>query len=192
MVFLLMEAAMARREQGRLSEQPGRVGEDPPEQGGWRYEDPPEDAVLLTRAPVRPRTLVPGGTQMAAENPPQQPDLAADLFELQHRIPGLKRHRAPQCIWTSIWTMLSKGYSLSHRAPQVEEQQEPELRLGFCGVGMTGKGARGHASDFRTSTQSHPPNNRAPSGQHSRTDRRCILEKGGTENRQGTPHTPPG
>ena len=82
MVFLLMEAAMARREQGRLSEQPGRGREDPPEQGGWRYKDVPEDAVLLTPAPVRPRTSVPEGPQMPAESPPQQPDLAADLFEI--------------------------------------------------------------------------------------------------------------
>ena len=56
---------------------------------------------------------MPGGTQIPAENTPQQADVAADLFELQNIIPGLKRHRSPQ----------------------VEEQQEPELRLGFYGAG---------------------------------------------------------
>ena len=56
--------------------------------------------------------------EAGAASPPQQPDLAADLFELQHRIPGRKRHRSPK----------------------INEQQAPELRPGFYGVGD----GRGH------------------------------------------------
>ena len=71
MFLLLMETAMARREQSLLPEQQGQGGADPPDQGGWRYEDPPGDTVLLTPAPEWVHTLVPGESQVPAENPPQ-------------------------------------------------------------------------------------------------------------------------
>ena len=90
------------------------VGVDNPSgQDGWRSEDPPGDAVLLTPVPMGPQTPAPRGTQPPAENFPQQPDLARDLFELQHRRPGLKRRRSPQN----------------------NEQLEPELRSGLYGIG---------------------------------------------------------
>ena len=56
---------------------------------------------------------MPKDSQVPAENPPQQQDLAADLFDVQHIVPGLKRHRLPR----------------------IDEQQEPELRFGFYRVG---------------------------------------------------------
>ena len=68
----------------------------PPRQDGWKDEDPAGDAVLLTLVPTGPQTPAPRGTQQPAENLPQPPDLARDLFELQHRRPGLKRRRSPQ------------------------------------------------------------------------------------------------
>ena len=95
MLVLQMEAAAARRRQGHLPAQSwwGRVT---PGQGGWRDEDPPGDAVLLTPVPMRPTTPEPRGTQLPAENFPRQPDSARYIFELRHRWPGLKRHRSPQ------------------------------------------------------------------------------------------------
>ena len=54
------------------------------------------------------------------------------------------------------------------------------------------KGARGHALDFRRSTQSPPPYARSQAGQNSRKDRRCRQKTSRTENPRGTPHTPPG
>ena len=66
----LMEAAAARREQGRLQGRQGPRGGYPPDQGGWRYEDPPGDAVLLTPALEAVQTPVPGVSQMPAEDPP--------------------------------------------------------------------------------------------------------------------------
>ena len=67
----------------------------------------------LSPAPETVQTPVPGVAQRPAEETPQQPDLAADLFELQHMLPGLK----------------------IHRPPSIAEQQEPELRLGMYGAG---------------------------------------------------------
>ena len=84
-----------------------------PDQGGGRCEAPPGDAVQLTPGPETVQTPTPGETQQPAENTPQQTDLAADLFELQHMLPGLKRHRSPS----------------------IAEQQEPEQRLRMYGSG---------------------------------------------------------
>ena len=109
----MMEAAAAKRQLGQLPTQ-SRWGEGaPPGQEGWRDEDPPGDAVLLTPVPMGPQTPAPRGTQPPAQNPPQQPDLARYIFELQHRRPELKRHTPPQN----------------------EEQTDPELRLRLYGVG---------------------------------------------------------
>ena len=106
MLVLMMEAAAARkqeqkkRKQGQLprwrdGDTLWAIG-----QGGWRSEDPPGDAVLLTPALMGPRTPAPRATQPPAASrsaqQPQEPDLARVLFELPHRRPGLKRRRPPQ------------------------------------------------------------------------------------------------
>ena len=71
-----------------------------------------------------------------------KPDLARDLFELQHRRPGLKRRMSP--------------HSIKHL--------EPELRSGFGCMesGTAGNGARGHASEFPRSTQSQTIHKQGP------------------------------
>ena len=77
---------------------------------------------------------------MPAENPPQQPDLAANLFEGQHVLPGLKRHGSPR----------------------IDEQHEPELRLRFY-RGWQGKG-KDSAHRISIGPHSTTNNNRAPQG----------------------------
>ena len=97
-----------------------------------------------------PAPPAPEGPQLPAENPLQQPDLAADLFELQHIIPGLKRHRSPQ----------------------INEQQAPELRPGFYGVGDGRERGKRPPIRFplvRTVTSTIK---RAQAGRNSRKDRR--------------------
>ena len=92
--ILMAEAAAARGRRRRLLAWWGWGR--PPGQNGWRDEDPPGDAVLLTPIQMEPQTPAPRGAQSPAQGPPQQPDLARDLFELQHRRPGRKRRSPPQ------------------------------------------------------------------------------------------------
>ena len=113
MLVIMMGVAAARSKQGQMPTQSWWGERDPPGHGGWMSEDPLGDAVLLTPTPMGPQTPVPRSTQPPAENLPQQPDLARDLFELQHRRPGLKQRRSPQN----------------------NEQREPELRSGLYGIG---------------------------------------------------------
>ena len=63
---------------------------------------------------MEPQTPAPRGAQSPAQGPPQEPNLARDIFKLQQRRPGLKRQRPPQ----------------------KDEQGEPELRPGLYGIGV--------------------------------------------------------
>ena len=86
----------------------GRAG-----QNGWWAEDPPGDAVLLTPVQMGPETPARRGAQSSVHSPPQQPELARDIFDLQHSQPELKQRRPPQN----------------------NEQGVPELRPGLDGIG---------------------------------------------------------
>ena len=112
-MVLKMDAAAARRKQGRLPTQSWWGEGDPPGQRGWMSEGPLGDAVLLTPTTMGPRMLVPRSTQPPPESLPEQPDLARDPFEMHHRRPGPKRRRSPQN----------------------NEQTEPDFRSGMNGIG---------------------------------------------------------
>ena len=79
-------------------------------QGGRGKEDPPEGTVQLAPDPEVVQTPAPGGTAMEE---PQEPNHAAELFEWQQVLPGLKRQRSPRNA----------------------EQQVPEIRAGLYGAG---------------------------------------------------------
>ena len=172
MLVLMMEAAAARRRRGLLPGPAWWGGGNAPGQERWWVEDPQGDAVLLTQVQMERQMPALGGAQPSAHNPSQQPDLASDLFELQHVRPQPKRQRSPK-----------------------KNQVEPEHRLGLYGMGlaMAGKGARGHASELSRSEQIQTTHgNRAQEGRDSIEDCRCKTQNVMAESCQRTPNTQPG
>ena len=79
-LVLLMKAAAARRKRGQLPTQSWCGEPPPPGQEGWRSEDPPGDAVLLTPVTMEPQTLGPRDTQPPAEKPPQPHQIWPEIF----------------------------------------------------------------------------------------------------------------
>ena len=162
---LMLEEAATRGKRRQLPGPPWWWGENPSGQDGRRSGDPPRDAVLLTPGQMGLQTPKPRGAQSPAESPPQRPDLAGGICELQHQRPELKRRRSPPnngqrnitpawIVWD--WWRQGTGQEATHLKFLIEVGPN---RL------------RPH------------PQARAQEGLGSIKDRRCRHETGETENR---------
>ena len=66
-------------------------------QNGWRDEDPPADAVLITPVQMGPQPPAPRGAQSPVHNPPRQPDWARYRYRYR-TVVQMARTQAAQAI----------------------------------------------------------------------------------------------